>query len=299
MKLSILTITARREPHYAWLTQGIAAQEQLDDEIELVIVDYFGRDAAELAPDWDRASSIHQVVVCKPKPNPWQGAYRVTRRDLAAIANARNTAVCLATHDYVAFLDDSARLGGRWLECVRRGERERESVISGAVDRGKPGGRREIDDRTRMFIGGKQGCPPYFLYGGNTCMPLAWALEVGGFEEGTDPVGHQDFVMGCMLAHCGRRIDYVPAMALLQDRRLDGRPDDKDMHPFPRANKGLPPNDKRHAIEAKFRGHVRTTELTQDIAAIRAAVQRGEPFPVHTFAASDPDWFDGSPIGDT
>ena len=34
------------------------------------------------------------------------------------------------------------------------------------------------------------------------CMPLAWALEVGGFEEETDPVGGQDAVMGHMLINC-------------------------------------------------------------------------------------------------
>lgn len=299
MKVSICVITARTTPHLEWLLDGLAAQEQISDEIELVLIDYHGRSCDELVSNFDRVRSISQVVITKPKPTPWQGEHRVTSRDLAAIANARNTALALASHDYVTFLDDSARLGGAWLEWIRRSEAERASVISGAVDRGRPGSRREVDDRTRMFLAGKQGCPPSFLYGGNFCAPLQWLLEVGGFEEATDPVGHQDFILGCMLGHCGRRIDYAPGMGILQDRRLSGRPDDPDMHALPRGNKGLPPKDKRWAIEQKFRDQVHTGEWTPDIAAIRATIQCGEPFPMHGKTAASRDWFDNVPIGET
>lgn len=303
MKLSIATCTARREPNYSWLLDGLAAQAEVGDELELVIIDLLERSPDDLVPNFGRVDAIAQVVIAPPKPNPWQGRYRVTKRDVAAVANARNTALCLVTHDYVAFVDDSTRLGDGWLAAVRRAAARPDAgavVQVGPIERGKPGdARRETDDRWRLYPRGKRGCPAYFLYGGNACMPLSLALEVGGFEEATDPVGRQDLVMGHMLAHAGRRIDFDPSMRVVQDRRLYAKPTDDDMHPLPRVNRGNPPRDKATVIEQRYGALVKTSDLTPDIAQLRAAIQRGEPFPIHTVGAEDPDWFDCSPIGDT
>jgi hypothetical protein len=132
------------------------------------------------------------------------------------------------------------------------------------------------------------------------CMPLAWALEVGGFEEETDPVGGQDFVMGSMLINCFHRIDFDASMAVLQDRRIDGLASDPDMHPFPRGDKGTPPHDKRGFLQLRYGARTRTSHAAE-LVAMRDHVQsRGGEipvFPMHKATAATPDWFDSHPIG--
>ena len=291
MHLSICTITARAMPRYDWLIDGLAAQAQPDDDIELVIIDFHDRGDAELVPNRSSAPALRRVKICPPKPNPWQGTYRVTRRDLHAIAHARNTALCLASHDFVAFVDDRIRLGPAWLDTVRAAEAVRTRAICGPYDRDQLGTGRLFDDRISRAPGGRTRCSGDWFYGGNFALPLAWALEINGCEEGTDPVGRQDRIMGHMLVNSGYRIDFVVGMSALVDRRLT------TAHPFPRVGKGVPPADKGRAIMRRFASR-RRTEMTPDLTAIRAAVQRGAPFPMHDAAATDLDWFDDQPIGD-
>lgn len=293
MKLSVCTITARDQPRYEWLFDALAMQARPDDEIEIVIVDLFDRSIDTLVPIDRRStpSAIRRIQVSPPKPNPWQGEFRVTRRDLHGIANARNTALCLATHDYVAFVDDRVRLGHRWLETVRHHEATRTSAICGPCDRDVLGTGRQLDDRKERAPKGHSGCSGDWFYGGNFALPLEWALEINGCEEATDPVGRQDRVMGWMLENRGRRIDYLPHMAVWLDRKL------RSEHPVPRVNIGRAPADKRTAICRRFGKHNRTL-FTPDLKKLRAEIQRGEPFPVHSLTAETPDWYSGKRIGD-
>ena len=297
MKLSILVITAREDPGLEWLAEGLIEQQKPGDEIEIIIVDFHQRAADALLTDEIRLiGCVKRARVVTPKPTPWQGPHRLTSRDYAAIANARNTALCLATYDYVAFLDDRARLGPEWLAAVRRAEKSRASVVAGPCHRGRPGEPLAIDARLNTYRGGgRTSIPPHHLYGGNMCMPLAWALEVGGFEEETDPVGGQDAVMGQMLINCYHRLDFDASMAVIQDRRIDGLASDPDMHPFPRGDKGFPPKDKRGAVAKRYAERTRTTHASE-LVAQRDRVQGGQAFSMHDATASTLDWFDRRPI---
>lgn len=290
MHLSICTITARAEPHYEWLLEALARQARHGDVIEIVVIDFHDRDARQLLPNPERVQGLHQIQVSPPKPNPWQGPYRVTSRDLHAIANARNTAFCLATHPYVAFLDDRVRPGPCWLATIRDAA-ERDIAICGPYDRDELRIRRVRDGRSILNGYVRQGCPGIWFYGGNFALPLAWALAINGCEEGSDPVGRQDRVMGSMLVNAGKRITFHPGLSVLMDRKL------RQEHPFPRINKGAGPGDKASELMRRFCSRTRT-EFTPDLALIRAAVQRGEPFPLHTAKPTDLDWYDSQPIGE-
>ena len=288
MRLSVCTITAREQPRYEWLIRDLAAQMDDGDEIEVLIID-----ALTLARDLDlgRVPPGIEVRICAPKPTPYQGPHRVTSRDLHAIANARNTALCLASFDYVAFVDDRVRLGVHWLHEVRKAQERRASAVCGPCHKDMLGVGRVTDDRADRAPLGRVNCGGDWFYGGNFALPLDWALEINGCEEGTDPVGRQDRVMGHMLHNRGRRIDYLEGMSVLLDRKL-AKP-----HPFPRIGKGVPPGDKGRAIMARFAKRDRT-ELTPDLGAMRSALLAGDWFPPHGATAQDPDWFDGRPIGE-
>lgn len=301
MYLSICVITARAEPKLEWLLDALSAQARQGDRIELVVVDFFDRNENALLPDLSRVPGLRRVTISPPKPNPWQGRHRVTQRDLHAIANARNTAICLATYGYLAFLDDRVKLGPRWLEVVRRGYETQTEALCGPCDRDELGVGRIIDDRSRPGMD-RRNAPPGWFYGGNFALPLSWLLEVNGCEEGTDPVGRQDRVLGHMLANQGRSIVFVPEMSVMLDRKVVSHDSASALgvrtRPFPRVNKGVPPSDKATALMRRFCERTRT-EFTPHLRELRNTIAQGLPFPMHRWTADDLDWFDQQPIGKT
>lgn len=299
MKLTIAFITARQEPHLPWLLDALEAQMRSDDQISILVVDALGRETYELDPiPPGIARPFESFEVVLPKPNIWQGKHKIAPRDFFANANARNTAICYCETDYIAFLDDRCKPCPTWLETVRKGEIERQSVICGPYDK--------LEDRpTGLFVsqdhrktakpGGMRGCSGSWCFGGNFALPLEWLLEVNGHEEGCDPTGQEDCVLGLMLANLGRRIDFVPAMAADQDRRGPVHPLD-----FPRLDKGPSPHDRSHALIDRF-AKLRRTEFTPDLRVLRERVLAGQPDP---FPIPDPshdyrDWWDRQLVRET
>jgi hypothetical protein len=285
MKITIVYITAREEPHLEWLCDGIEQQARSGDKIELIVVDALGRpvDAIGYRP----IKAIMKLVQTAPKPTIWQGPYRITAHDFFANANARNTAIVLCSTDYICFVDDRCRLDPKWLDEVRCGEKKRDAVICGPCDKYEDRGH-VVDHRRQEAPKGRKGCSGGWCYGGNCALPLKWVLDVNGFEEGCDPVGLEDCAFGHMLENAGHRIDFVGELSIQQDRR-------GFVHPlgFPRQDKGPSPNDKSHAIQTRFYSRTRT-EFTPDLRQLREQHTRGEAFP---FPSSDYlDWYDGSPV---
>lgn len=288
MKITIGYITAREEPCLDWLVSGLNAQADKRDEIELIVVDALGRAAADIG--FQPIAAIKKFVHVMPKPTVWQGPHRVTAHDFFANANARNTVLTLASSDFVCFVDDRCRIDKRWLDQVRRGEKKRDAVICGPCDKHEDRGIL-MDHRRQLEPKGKKGCTGGWCYGANHALPLEWALEVNGFEEGCDPVGLEDCAFGHMLENCGHRIDFVVDMSIQQDRRGFSHP-----FAFPRHDKGTSPNDKSHALQERFFGR-KSTEFTPDLRLLREQIAQGQPFPL-----PDPgyrDWYDGQIVKGT
>lgn len=287
MKLTIAFTTARTDPRLPAMLDSLEPQVEVGDEIALVVVDRLGRSAADLGARAFRGST--SVAIASPKPSVWQGPQRLTKRDYWAMSSARNTAIVHASTDFVAFLDDRCRLASTWLGVVRRAARDRRAAIAGPYDKLEDKGL-TIDHRKQMSPGGKPNCGGSWLYGGNFCLPLQWALDVGGFEEGCDSVGGEDYVFGTMLANVGHRIDFDVKMAADQDRT--GASGD---HPMPRWDKGVSPNDKSHAMNARFLRR-RHTEMTPNLVELRALARDGKELPLHVH--SDRDWYDNQPLSE-
>ena len=296
MKLTVAFITARREPMLALLTDSLAAQLQPGDAVSLLAIDAFGRELGELAPT--RLERFASARALQAKPNIWQGPHRIAPRNLWATANARNTALVYCQDDYIAFLDDRTTLGPTWLETVRRGERERQAVLCGPIDKYLDGqnavawGPVSHDHRSGHAPGGKINCGGSWCFGANFCLPLEWALVVNGCEEGCDPVGCEDYIFGAMLENHGFRLDFVPALGVQQDRKGDAH-----VTEFPRIGKGPSgPTDKSQALTRRYRKLRHTSDATPNLRELRARVQRGEPLPVPDPSVDYRDWYDNERV---
>lgn len=304
MKLSVVFMTGRQDPKLEWVVNDLLDQVQPDDDIELLVIDFFGRNAyGLLGPTTTRRvfeqSVLRTINVQKPKPTVWQGDYRVTREHFWATANARNTALCLVAHDYVAFLDDRCHLGPMWLDTVRKYEAERTSVLVGTYVKYEDGElaadpKVAVDHRIKIEPNGKRNCHNGWLYGCTFALPLEWALDVNGFEEGTDGLTGEDYIFGMMLSNRGHMLDFDPGMFVQQDRSK-GNVTCKGIYRC--MDKGVSPNDKSHAALYRFGARDRT-EFTPDLRQLRTDVLSGKLFPTPDPQIEHRDWFDDQLIAE-
>jgi hypothetical protein len=293
MKLTIGFITGRSAPHLDWMLKSLAPQVLPTDEINVLVIDMLGRTPAQLGAGPFTSSKL-RVRVELPKPTPWQGAHRVTSCDWWAKSSAMNTAYVLCETDYIAFLDDCCRLGPKWMETVRYGERKRRAVLAGTYDKIERGVVTQ-DGRRIAAPKGKGDCGGGWLYGCTFALPLEWALEVNGAEEGCDGMGTEDYIFGFMLENNKRQIDFDPNLAVTQERPEISTPGGRTVA-LRRDDKGVSPADKSHAALARFRVRKRT-EFTPDLRALRARRADGDltwPMPSPTMR----DWYDNQLLRD-
>lgn len=299
MKLSLIYSTGRLDPHLDWTLDALAGQWMDGDEVELILVDVFdrgispestlcgAREQAILA----RSPQITRVIAVPPRPNIWQGKYRVTSRDWWATEVSRNTGIVLASHPQIAFLDDRCRPGSQWVATVRQYATTRDAVAAGSYDKLEgpvDAPRVTHDHRLGLSPQGKVNCGGGWLYGCSFTLPLAWALEVNGFEEGCCGLGGEDYIFGMMLTNAGRRIDYTPGMHVSQDRTVGN---ETCKGTYGGRDKGISPNDKSHAAVTRFGSRIRT-EFTPELRALRAVLAAGGSFPIPDPTVDYRDWFD-------
>lgn len=317
MKAAIVFMTGRADPQLCKVVDAIAAQGRPGDDIALVVIDALAawdekRDIAALGLSDGRLRAgghgLSSIVYSAPKPTIWQGQSRVTPREYWATANARNTAFALIPdgYDYVAFIDDRATPGPYWLAEIRRGASSRAAVIAGSYEKhegvaGRADNPPRIarDHRLELYPAGKPSCGGGWLYGCTFALPLAWALEVNGFEEGCDGLTGEDYIFGLMLGNRGRRIDFSSKLYVVQDR-TPGNESCKGS--YGSTDKGISPNDKSHAALATF-GKAKRTDprFTPDLTELRALRAAGRPWPDPVWSIRDDagrplDWFDKQPI---
>lgn len=307
--LTVCVITARTEASIGWILDGIESQLREGDQVKRVVVvsSAHGLGSAGVVRGMDEASVI-ETVFTPPKPTIWQGAHRKTSEDWWAASNARNTGLCLADTEWIWWLDDRLVLADGALAALREAMDQGYAVFGAYEKRhgmkvadGKivePGVLKGEDDRLKYMqaAGWPLDQPVEFGprwaagwgYGCCVALPVKWALQVGGFEQAMDGQGFEDVIFGLMLGNCGFPLRYDPRLKVIEDRTPSqcGRVMRKE-------DKGVSPDDKSHRALELYGKAFQTTNRAQVLQS-RAAVLRGEPFPV--LLDSETDWWDGERI---
>lgn len=297
--LTVIYVTSRPEPEIHWFMDSLAPQINSWEHVDIVIID--GCFQSPYKPNDRKLQNFKSVRIVNPKPSIWQGPSRITKEDWWAVSNARNTGICLARTEWIAFLDDRCVLLPPWLQSIRDAmdgnyavcgtyeKRHNMTVENGVIKNGgiitgrdnRDTGR---DQFPRIVDGG-------FWYGCTNALPLEWALNVGGYSEDVcDGLSFEDIPFGMTLRNNAYPIKFDPRMRMIEDRTPD-----KLGPAMKRSDYGVSPNDKSHEVLKKFR-QSKTSLNSFDIRAVRDSVLKGEPFPPPS--ASHNEWFTGRPISE-
>jgi len=303
-QLTVAFITSREKPNLDWFIHSLINTGLRP--FQILVVDLWSDRRNPLGPaamtECTREAKATDpeafIKIAPPKPTIWQGKYRLTKEDWWAASNARNTAICLCRTEWLACVDDRCVVMPGWAEAVRDAMRGNYVVcgsyqkrVGMSVEGGfiKHGG--TIVGEDTRFIQRPNGvdlCPGEWTFGCNLAFPIAWALEVNGWDELFDSLGFEDCFFGKMLWNCGHPIRFDARMRVIQDRT----PEELGT-PMKRTDKGVSPNDKSHAAVRKFSDLKRTLH-PWDLAAIRQAVLAGGGWPdVSVFPRTD--WYNGEP----
>ena len=228
--LSIIYTTGRLDPKLDWFLASLARETGGDyTDMEIIIVDFhFGK------PDRKPVRRLppNRLLHVPPKPTVWQGPHRLTKEDWFAVANTRNTGLCYAHGQWVAFVDDLSFLMPGWIAEVRKamtGSR----IICGAYQKVKD---LNIDivtgellsftdylpghDNRQGSLDGPIPCPGNHMYGCSLVAPMEAFLSINGYDERCDGLGFEDSIAGIHLSRRGWAFAYNLRMKTLESEEL-------------------------------------------------------------------------------
>jgi glycosyltransferase involved in cell wall biosynthesis len=320
--LTIAYVTARKDCKWEWFFSSLINQILESDDIRVIVVDsYEGtragltRTNGSLPIQAQQFFGLDKLLHVRPKPNVWQGEHRLTKENWFAMANARNTALCLCETDYIAYCDDLSVLLPGWLNAVK------EAMAGGyiacgayrkvknlVVENGEVKSFTPFSEDCRLASAKDEvsPCTGDWLYGCSCAMPVEDLLEVGGWPEMCDGLGSEDTTLGIVLGNAGKHLKYDKRMMTYEDEDLHHYTVGSDSTwenglrvsaSLKRRDKGVSPNDKSHAIVNIARGSKYFENYYEGgMRALREHVLAGNPFPICQIP--DRDWYDGQLISE-
>lgn len=250
--LSIVYTTARLDPKIEWFLESLERETGGDyTGIEIIVVDFYHG-----TPDRHPKCKIPACLLhVPPKPNAWQGPHRLTKEDWFAVSNTRNTGICYAHGDWIAFVDDLSFLMPGWLTEVRKAMLKKK-VMCGAYQKVRdlnivgPDLISFTDFKEghdgRWSLGDDDGpgsCPGNCMYGCSLVAPMEAFLSVNGYDERCNGLGFEDVITGIHVGKKGWPMLYNRKMKTLESEELHhvGRN-------MKRSDYGPSPADKSHKI---------------------------------------------------
>jgi glycosyltransferase involved in cell wall biosynthesis len=316
MTLTIAYFTNRRDCRIEWFFDSLDKQIRTLKpalKFQIVVVDFFQH---ERTPVWmgTRVDGVNvgSVVWVSPKSSVWQGPNRLTSEDWFAASNARNTAICLARGEWIAFVDDLSVLGEKWLERVIASvgqpsdtitlgtyQKVTEMIVEDGVmlSYGKVSG---SDNRSAHVNGvGPHKASGQWLYGCSLVAPIKAFLKINGFDEDCDGMGFEDCIAGLMLERNGYKFLFDPQMMTTESEELHSqgpvfvRKSKRSKHD-PLSDKAAQDWTMLNMVTRGQRNYAPNYFGEGGIRALRESVLAGAPFPSNQIP--EHHWFDGQPL---
>jgi hypothetical protein len=307
--LTVAYLTNRKHCKIEWFYESLARQLPEGSSVHIIVVDFWADEPGRREEMWQKYDqpAFHDGGAywthVAPKPNVWSGPHRLTSVDYFSAANSRNTALCLAKTDWIAYVDDLSVLCSGWLNSVYQAMRESYIALGSykkvrklVVRDGYPESCEDFpsgwDNRLAHVQADLSSCAGNWLFGCSFAAPVQALLDVGGSPEMCDStgLGSEDYCLGIALANRGHSFRYDRRMMTLESEEGHHNPDELK---FKRSDKGVSPNDKSHAMLAYAQG---ANYFPNGLTPMRAAVQAGLPFPIPTEPTTD--WYDGQPLSE-
>ena len=243
----------------------------------------------------------------------WSGKHRLTPRNWWSASSYRNTALCYATGDYIAYLDDRCVLMPTFMDAVHEA-REKNYCVGGCYEKHhglvvKDGcivhsaARTATDCRMNepAAIANPHRRRPIKgddLFGCAFALPVEWMLRVNGQDESWDSISFEDCHFGKMLENNGFPIYHDGRMKMVEDRTPFEQDPNCREHDMKRSSKEKHPhdvNDKTHTLKRRLWNNKQSAHPI-NLRTIRDEVLRGFPFPIPTEPVFD--FFDGQPLSE-
>lgn len=240
MSITIGIFTSRKDPCFQWFCNALCKQASPEElaNLEVILVDrllwfpslfrgakehtewidltdpkyhdpsrlQYGRDCVK-----DRFAFLH----IPPKPNVYQGPWRLTSKDWFCAANARNTAFIFATHKYFVGIDDLAVPLNGWWDAVKHAAQggycvagAYKKVLNLEVEDGDVKSYTEFPSGvdSRWHRGTDTGIVPWSgreVWGCSFGLPLELAFAVDGVAFECNAMGAEDYDFGLRVERAG------------------------------------------------------------------------------------------------
>lgn len=301
MNLTLAYFTSRKEPHIEWFLTSIRREFGGDySGLHVIVVDYHC--VNQERKDWlvhklgqEEMGSL-SVKHVPPKPTIWQGPHRLTKNNYFAASNARNTAFCLCTDNFIACVDDLSVMEIGWLDQVRHAMQHKYLVMGSykkvyglKVDTTAAytfDHEKKISWDSRWPGGKETGIVKVtgsWLFGCSFGLPIEWAIKVNGFDEICDGAGAEDYDFGIRLQRAGLKMFYNRNMHTVESE--EGHSSEGNEH-FIRKAKDMHYNGKTQGSDhvllyrVLHEARIRTISKEYDLGELRKKVLEGEPFPI-------------------
>jgi glycosyltransferase involved in cell wall biosynthesis len=308
--LTICYVTTRRQCMVEWFLDSLHLQLKPGDEnkIKVVVVDFWRDERGSEFLSRSRGVVSHHVGF---KPNVWNGPHRLTKTDWFAACNARNTGLCYANSNWIAYCDDLSVLLPGWLDSVKQAMREN-YIVFGAykktkntvVENGevKSFNIHTTDSRLHQASSERTTCAGSWLFGCSLAMPVQALLDVNAWPENLcDGLSFEDCILGMAIGNTGKyTFKYDRRMMTYESEELHHvgpvfRREDWHFENGVAVLGGNGRDDKSHAVLNKASGLSRFDnyfgEGFPDIASLRNHILNGGSFPIRNQPCTD--WYSG------
>jgi hypothetical protein len=214
-KLSIIYVTARRQPKFEWFVETLISQYPDGDVIDqIVFIDTF------IDYEANRKEALEKIVNNRfkylhiaPKPSIWRGKHRKTKSNFFDASGSRNTGFLVAEHNHIVFIDDLSALNEGCLEYHRKAA-EQKIIFCGAYDKVsdiiiennkiKSYKKNNKDGRiTHQLTDDNLAIGGGWIFGQNISFPMEYIFKINGYDEYLARRGCEDCNIGVRLELAG------------------------------------------------------------------------------------------------